>query len=50
MFRAFVLGRAAGTWTISRQGVALEPFRRLTRADRAALESEEKHVTRFLGG
>jgi hypothetical protein len=51
MFRAFVLvrGRAAGTWTISRQGVALEPFGPLTRADRAALESEEKHVTRFLG-
>ena len=51
MFRAFVLvrGQAAGTWTLSRQGVALEPFGRLTRADRAALESEEKNVTRFLG-
>ena len=51
VFRPFALvrGRAAGTWTISSEGAALDPFRRLTRADRATLESEARDVTRFLG-
>ncbi len=51
VFRPFALvrGRAAATWTISNQNVALEPFRRLTRADRAALEDDASDVARFLG-
>jgi hypothetical protein len=50
VFRPFALvrGRAAATWTISNQNVALEPFRRLTRADRAALEADASDVAWFL--
>ncbi len=50
LFRPFALvqGRAVATWTISRSGVALDPFRSLTRADRAELESDAGEVLRFL--
>jgi hypothetical protein len=50
LFRPFALvrGHAVGTWTIARGRVQLEPFGRLTGADRAALESEAADVTRFL--
>lgn len=51
VFRPFALvrGRAVATWTISCQMVELKPFGRLTRADRAALESDAKDVACFLG-
>jgi hypothetical protein len=51
IFRPFALvqGRAAATWTISKQNAALTPFRRLTRAEREALEADAREVMRFLG-
>lgn len=51
VFRAFALvaGRAAATWTISAGRVAIEPFRSLTRDERAALQREADDVARFLG-
>ena len=50
VFRPFALvhGHAVGTWTIARQKVELEPFGRLARADREALEADARDVTRFL--
>ena len=50
MFRPFALvrGRAVATWTVSGGAVALEPFGRLSKADRAALEDEAADVTRFI--
>lgn len=50
VFRPFALvgGRAAATWTISRGGVDIEPFRRLSPADRSALETEAADVSRYL--
>jgi hypothetical protein len=50
IFRAFALvrGRAVATWKLVAGGVVLEPFARLTRADRAALEADSAQVTRFL--
>ncbi len=50
MFRPFALvrGRAVATWTLSGGRVALEPFGRLSAADRAALESDAADVTRFI--
>ena len=52
MFRPFALvrGRAAATWRMPKGEVVLEPFRRLTRADAAALEADAADVVRFLGG
>lgn len=52
LFRPFALvrGLAAATWRMSDQTVALEPFRRLSRADRDALEADAMDVARFLGG
>jgi hypothetical protein len=52
MFRPFALvgGQASATWTISAQGLAIDPFGRLARADRAALEADAGDVVRFLGG
>lgn len=47
---ALVDGRAAATWTMSNQRLALEPFRRLRPADRAALEADAMDVARFLAG
>jgi hypothetical protein len=51
LFRPFALvrGRAAATWRLSGAEVALEPFGRLARADRAALEEDAVDVARFLG-
>jgi hypothetical protein len=51
MFRPFALveGRAAGTWSLRGGRVAIEPFRRLSAAVRAALDAEAADITRFLG-
>ena len=50
VFRPFALvrGRAVATWTISRQKVELQPFGRLARADREALETDARDLARFL--
>lgn len=50
LFRPFALvqGRAAATWTISRQRIELEPFGRIAAADREALENDARDVMRFL--
>jgi hypothetical protein len=50
IFRPFALvdGRAAGTWAMPRGQVEVEPFGRLKREDRAALEEEAEDVVRFL--
>jgi hypothetical protein len=45
---ALVRGRAAGRWTISKGSVVLNPFGRLARADREALERDAADVERFL--
>jgi DNA glycosylase AlkZ-like len=52
VFRPFALlrGRGVATWTISRQKIGLEPFGRLGRADRKALETDARDVARFLAG
>ena len=53
VFRPFALvdGRAVARWTLPARGeVVLEPFRRLARAQRAALDVEAADVVRFLGG
>jgi hypothetical protein len=47
---ALVRGRAIATWTISRQKLDLQPFGRLARADREALEIDAKDVERFFAG
>ncbi len=51
IFRPFALvrGRAAATWRLARGEIELEPLRRLTRAESAALEAEMADVLRFLG-
>ena len=51
LFRPFALvrGRGVATWRLSSGRVALEPFGRLARADRTALESDADDVVRFLG-
>ena len=51
MFRPFALvrGRAVATWGMPGGDVALEPFGRLARADRAALEADAADVVRFMG-
>jgi hypothetical protein len=50
LFRPFALvrGRAAATWSIRSGGVVLEPFRRLTREEAAALEADASDVVRYL--
>jgi hypothetical protein len=52
LFRAFALaeGRAAATWSLKDGKVELEPFGRLSREIRIALESDADAVVRFLGG
>jgi hypothetical protein len=52
IFRAFALvrGRAAATWTISRNSLELKPFGRLNPTDESMLETEAEDVKRFLGG
>jgi hypothetical protein len=51
LFRPFALvrGRAVATWRIVKREVVLEPFARITRADRAALETDAQDVLRYLG-
>ena len=51
LFRPFALveGRAAATWTIRSGDLVIEPFRRLSREERAALEADAQDVKRFLG-
>jgi hypothetical protein len=50
LFRPFALirGRAAATWSMPAGKVLLEPFRRLSREDAAALEADAEDVVRFL--
>jgi hypothetical protein len=45
---AIVRGRGAATWKLRGDEVQLEPFGRLSRADRAALEADAADVVRFL--
>ncbi len=51
IFRAIIVagGRAAGTWSLSGGTPELQPFGRLSRADRAALEADAVAVREFLG-
>lgn len=50
LFRPFALirGRAAATWSMPAGKILLEPFRRLSREDTAALEADAEDVVRFL--
>jgi winged helix DNA-binding protein len=50
IFRAFALadGRGVATWRVSSDQVEIEPFARVSRADRAALEIDAQDVVRFL--
>jgi DNA glycosylase AlkZ-like len=50
LFRPFALvrGRAAAIWRLVAGKVELEPFGRLSRADRAALDADAADVVRFL--
>jgi hypothetical protein len=49
LFRPFALagGRAVATWTMKEGRLALEPFGRITRAIREALEADALGVARF---
>jgi Winged helix DNA-binding domain len=51
VFRPFALirGRAVGTWTLADGNIELQPFGRLSRADRAALDADGHDVLRYLG-
>jgi hypothetical protein len=46
---AMVRGRAVARWKLRDEGLELEPFRRVSKADRAALERDAEDVRRFLG-
>jgi hypothetical protein len=46
---AMVRGRAVAKWRLAGGEVKLEPFRRISKADRAALERDGEDVVRFLG-
>jgi hypothetical protein len=50
VFRPFALvdGRGVATWRLSSDRVEIEPFARLSGADRAALDAEAEDVVRFL--
>lgn len=49
LFRPFLLvrGRAAGTWRTDRAAITLEPFGRLGKAERQALDADAADVHRF---
>jgi hypothetical protein len=51
LFRPFALvrGRAAATWSLRDGRVEIDPFGRLARADRVALEADAEDVVRYLG-
>ena len=46
---AMVRGRAVARWRLVDGAVQLDPFRRISKADRAALERDGEDVVRFLG-
>jgi hypothetical protein len=46
---AMVRGRAVARWKLNGDTLELEPFRRISKADRAALERDAADVRRFLG-
>lgn len=46
---AMVRGRAVARWKLRDGGLELEPFRRISKADRAALDRDAEDVGRFLG-
>ena len=46
---AMVRGRAVARWKLGEDGLELDPFRRIARADREALERDAEDVRRFLG-
>ena len=46
---AMVGGKAVARWKLSDGGLELDPFRRIAKADRAALEEDAEDVERFLG-
>jgi winged helix DNA-binding protein len=46
---AMVRGRAVARWKLRDDCLELEPFRRIAKADRAALERDAEDVVRFLG-
>ena len=50
LFRPFALlrGRAAATWKLAEGHVVLEPLKRISRADRQALDTEGRDVERYL--
>lgn len=50
LFRPFAIvkGRAVGSWSMPKGEVELEPFGRLAKADREALERDARDVERFL--
>jgi hypothetical protein len=50
LFRPFALvrGRAVASWTLAAGRVEIQPFGRLTRADRDALERDAAEVIRYL--
>jgi hypothetical protein len=51
LFRPFAIvkGRAVGSWSMPKGKVELEPFGRLAKGDREALERDARDVERFLG-
>lgn len=51
LFRPFAIvkGRAVGSWSMPKGEVELEPFGRLAKADREALERDARDLERFLG-
>jgi hypothetical protein len=51
MFRPFAMvnGRAVATWSMPKGEVVLAPLAQISKADRAALESDAEDVVRFLG-
>jgi hypothetical protein len=50
LFRPFALvhGKAVASWKLVKDEVVLEPFARLARADRAALEDDARDIVRYL--
>jgi hypothetical protein len=46
---AMVGGRAVAKWKLADGRLELDPFRRIARADRDALERDAEDVRRFLG-
>jgi hypothetical protein len=51
MFHPFAMvgGRAVARWTRANGSLELEPFRRIAKAEREALERDARDIERFLG-